>query len=146
MLTGHTVDNEPTTVSRSYDSTGPGSSRIGPLLHNRPDTGNTIYTDTPTPTELQASIAQRTYNRWGHLSYDERNRLAEESAIQRFEIQELYPYDRDILTGLYFPPMPPPPGTPTQVMRARPGTAAREAQDRRQVIMRNFLANGVNPR
>jgi hypothetical protein len=134
------------------------------------DTGTTYHVEQPTPTEQEARAAQKVFNRYGHLPPGEHNRLVEESALQRLEIRELNPYtryrhlydslDRTNLISFIAPNTGSEmlnrareqlnnsdfvgrTGSDLIAIEARPGTAARQAQERRAVRMRNFLTNGV---
>ena len=134
------------------------------------DTGTTHHVEQPTPTEQEARAAQRVFNRYRHLPPGEHRRLVLESADQMFEGREINPHPlREYLyVGLSesernIPFLPT--NTRSELLNqarerlndfdnpnlpvwqpgilARPGTAAREAQERRMVRMRNFFTHGV---
>ena len=148
------------------------SSQMGPHLRNiRDSTGYSSQMETPELEEIHEANMQvhreyvealrRTEAQWEEL-WRREDRAREREEIRSFANlesrfwldfaanripEEEWMYARGDFEPQTVAPLPPlPPTAPIQRILARPGTAAREAQDRRHERIRNFLANGVNPR
>ena len=162
----HRDEMDPTgPVPTQHDPTGHGPSQMGPHLHNRPDTGISYDEETPELEEIHEANMQvhreylealsRTERQWEELwRREDREREREiirsyASLESRFWLdftanhipESQWRYARGSFEQQNNAPPPAPP-SPLLIL-ARPGTAARAAQDRRQERLRNFLTNGV---
>jgi hypothetical protein len=140
---------------------------LGPHRPNmrtiRESTGYTRNDETPSLEEFRQYVESFNFteSQWEEI-WRREDRAREREEIRSFENlesrfwldfaanripEEEWSYARGNFEPQTVAPLPPlPPTAPIQRILARPGTAARAAQDRRHERMVNFLSNGVNPR